>query len=81
MASRAENLDRSRAWWDHRRARGICAVCNEPLETDRSWPVHRVCARLVDRHFTYAQIRAMSPAEREDRARLRRRRVTYREGR
>lgn len=64
MTSRAANLDRSRAWWEKRRARGICAVCRLPLDADRPWPVHQECARLLDRHYTYAQIRAMSPAER-----------------
>lgn len=55
---------RSRAWWEQRRARGICAVCREPLDGDRSWPVHLVCGRLLTRKYRYAQIRAMTIDER-----------------
>lgn len=64
MPSRAENLDRSRTWWERRRARGICAVCQLPLDMDRAYPVHLECSRLLNRRYTYAQVRAMSPTER-----------------
>lgn len=64
MVSRAAARDRSLAWWEQRRARGVCAVCQLPLGADKAWPVHAECARLLDRRYTYADIRAMSPAER-----------------
>jgi len=69
MQSRAADLDRSRAWWERRRARGICAVCTLPLAADKVWPVHLECARLVRKGHTYAEVRAMSPTEREQESR------------
>jgi len=51
--------ERSRAWWDQRRARGICAVCRHPLDRDRTWPVHPVCRTWLKWGLTYAEVRAL----------------------
>ena len=35
--------DRSRGWWDQRRALGICAACRRPIPDDKKFPLHTAC--------------------------------------
>jgi hypothetical protein len=67
---RAADIDRSMAWWEKRLARGVCAVCTLPLPEDFApkTPIHRECARLTDRGYTYQEVRAMPPGERTERS-------------
>ena len=63
--TRAAGRLRSRGWWEQRRALGICAVCRAELDRDRNIPIHPYCSRLLHRGYRYADVRRMSPAERQ----------------